>query len=90
MRIPPAWTHVWISPIRTGTSSRPDVTRRARKQYRYHPSFRAVRDATKYHRMGVFGAALPELRLHIDADLSREGYRGRRCSRPLCGSWTRR
>ena len=73
MRIPPAWTHVWISPIANGHILATGRDSKGRKQYRYHPSFRAVRDATKYHRMGAFGAALPGLRLRIEADLSREG-----------------
>ena len=73
MRIPPAWTHVWISPIPNGHILATGRDSKGRKQYRYHPSFRAVRDATKYHRMGAFGAALPGFRLRIDADLSLRG-----------------
>ena len=73
MSIPPAWTHVWISPIPNGHILATGRDSKARKQYRYHPLFRAVRDATKYHRMGAFGAALPGLRLRIAADLSLEG-----------------
>jgi DNA topoisomerase-1 len=71
--IPPAWTHVWISPIPDGHILATGRDSKGRKQYRYHPLFRAVRDATKYHRMGAFGAALPALRLRIEADLSVEG-----------------
>jgi DNA topoisomerase-1 len=73
IRVPPAWTHVWISPIVNGHILATGRDSKGRKQYRYHPLYRAVRDATKYHRMGAFGAALPGLRLRIEADLSREG-----------------
>jgi DNA topoisomerase-1 len=73
MRIPPAWTHVWISPIPNGHILATGRDSKGRKQYRYQPLFRAVRDATKYHRMGAFGAALPGLRLQIEADVAREG-----------------
>src|ERR1700730_7758033 len=71
--IPPAWTHVWISPIPEGHILATGRDSKGRKQYRYHPHFRAVRDATKYHRMGAFGEALPVLRIRIDDDLSLEG-----------------
>jgi DNA topoisomerase I len=71
--IPPAWTHVWISPIPEGHILATGRDAKGRKQYVYHPLFRAVRDATKFHRMSAFGAALPRLRLRIEADLSVDG-----------------
>jgi DNA topoisomerase-1 len=71
--IPPAWTHVWISPVSDGHILATGRDSRGRKQYRYHPLFRAVRDATKYGRMGAFGESLPVLRVHIEEDLSLEG-----------------
>ncbi|MCU1428072.1 MAG: topoisomerase [Actinomycetia bacterium] len=71
--IPPAWTHVWISPIPDAHILATGRDSKGRKQYRYHPLFRAVRDATKYHRMGTFGESLPVLRTRIEGDLSLEG-----------------
>jgi DNA topoisomerase-1 len=71
--IPPAWTHVWVSPIADGHILATGRDAKGRKQYRYHPRFRAVRDATKYHRMTAFGSALPRLRSRIEADLTLEG-----------------
>src|SRR4051794_2283531 len=71
--IPPAWTHVWISPIPQGHIQATGRDARGRKQYRYHPLFRALRDGTKYHRMGPFGETLPDLRRRVDGDLSLEG-----------------
>ena len=73
IRIPPAWTHVWISPLPTGHILATGRDSKGRLQYRYHPQFRAVRDATKYHRMGAFGVALPALRSRLEADLALEG-----------------
>jgi DNA topoisomerase I len=61
--IPPAWTGVWICPDPTGRDAR------RRKQYRYHPRWTAVRDATKYARLEVFGRALPALRRRVARDL---------------------
>jgi DNA topoisomerase-1 len=46
---------------------------RGRKQHRYHPRWREVRDETKYHRMIAFAKALPEIRRRTDADLRRPG-----------------
>jgi DNA topoisomerase I len=71
--IPPAWTDVWISPIPSGHIQATGRDSKGRKQYRYHPLFRAVRDATKVHHMAAFGAALPVVRLRIERDLSLEG-----------------
>jgi DNA topoisomerase-1 len=73
IRIPPAWTHIWISPLPEGHLQATGRDARGRKQYRYHPRWRAVQDATKFHRMGPFGHALPGLRERIDRDLHRPG-----------------
>src|SRR5207253_4650968 len=43
------------------------------KQYRYHPRWQQVRDATKFDRMIAFGEALPGLRERVERDLSRPG-----------------
>jgi DNA topoisomerase-1 len=71
--IPPAWTQVWISPIPDGHILATGRDARGRKQYRYHPRWREVRDATKYYRMGEFGQELPGLRRRVDEDLDRPG-----------------
>ena len=47
---------------RTATSRRPAAMREGRKQYRYHPKFREVRDATKYEHMLEFARGLPAIR----------------------------
>jgi DNA topoisomerase-1 len=73
LMIPPAWTDVWIAPIANGHIQATGRDARGRKQYRYHPRWRSVRDETKYGRMMAFGAALPAIRRRIDADLSRPG-----------------
>src|SRR5579872_3454373 len=57
--IPPAWTNVWICPSKTGHIQAVGRDARGRKQYRYHPLYRAVRDATKFVRMAAFGQVLP-------------------------------
>jgi len=71
--IPPAWTDVWIGPNPRGHILATGRDARGRKQYRYHPAWRAIRDASKYDRMLAFGTALPDLRARIDRDLDGRG-----------------
>ncbi|MDQ1565625.1 MAG: topoisomerase, partial [Actinomycetota bacterium] len=71
--IPPAWTDVWISPLPDGHIQATGRDSRGRKQYRYHPRWREIRDADKYHRMAGFGQALPRLRNRLERDLALPG-----------------
>jgi DNA topoisomerase-1 len=71
--IPPAWTDVWISPVRNGHILATGRDARGRKQYRYHPRWREVRDDTKYAHLIAFGELLPKIRARVDADLARPG-----------------
>jgi DNA topoisomerase-1 len=73
LAIPPAWTDVWISPFENGHILATGRDARGRKQYRYHPRWRDVRDETKYTRMIAFGELLPRIRERVDEDLSRPG-----------------
>jgi DNA topoisomerase-1 len=73
LAIPPAWTDVWICPSPRGHLQATGRDARGRKQYRYHPRWRAVRDETKYGRSIAFAEALPRLRERVRADLARPG-----------------
>src|SRR5207248_1022266 len=73
LAIPPAWTDVWICPLPNGHLQATGCDARGRKQYRYHPRWRAVRDETKYQRLLAFARALPRIRARVDADLARRG-----------------
>lgn len=73
LAIPPAYTDVWICPDPNGHLQATGRDVRGRKQYRYHPRFREVRDSTKYERILDFAAALPALRARVDEDMSRRG-----------------
>src|SRR3984885_9644180 len=68
--IPPAWSNVWICPNPRGHLQVSGRDARGRKQSRYHPRWREVRDETKYERMTIFGSALPGIREHVQHDLS--------------------
>ncbi len=71
--IPPAWSDVWICARADGHLQATGRDARGRKQYRYHPRWRSVRDETKYGRMMVFGRALPGIRKRVEADLALPG-----------------
>src|SRR5471032_20120 len=71
--IPPAWSDVWICPHERGHLQATGRDARGRKQYRYHPRWRAQRDQAKYERMLSFGKALPAIRRHVNAALGRHG-----------------
>lgn len=73
LAIPPAWTEVWICPLENGHIQATGRDARGRKQYRYHPRWRAVRDEAKHERMLAFGAVLPRIRQRVSADLRRHG-----------------
>jgi DNA topoisomerase-1 len=73
LAIPPAWHDVWIAPDPRGHLQATGRDHRGRKQYRYHPRWRTVRDESKYGRMMAFGRALPRIRERIEADLDRPG-----------------
>jgi DNA topoisomerase-1 len=51
---------------------------RGRKQYVYHPRWRAVRDEAKFNRLGAFAKALPKLRRRVRQDLKRPGLSRRK------------
>ena len=69
--IPPAWEQVWICSMPNGHLQATGRDAKGRKQSRYHPRWRAVRDETKYERMALFGSALPRIREQVEQDLSR-------------------
>ena len=71
--IPPAWKDVWISTVANGHLQATGRDARGRKQYRYHPKWRQVRDETKYDRMLAFGYTLPQVRDRIEHDLALPG-----------------
>jgi DNA topoisomerase I len=73
LAIPPAWEQVWISPHPDTHLQATGRDARGRKQYRYHPRWREMRDETKYHRMHSFGLAVPRIRRQVQRDLALPG-----------------
>jgi len=73
LAIPPAWKDVWICPDPKGHVQATGRDARGRKQYRYHPHWRAHRDGNKFDRLEEFAAILPKLRARVTADLATSG-----------------
>ncbi len=71
--IPPAWKNVWICPNSHGHIQATGRDAKGRKQYRYHPKWREIRDETKFDRMIAFGKALPLVRECVEHDLKLPG-----------------
>jgi DNA topoisomerase-1 len=73
LAIPPAWKDVWICPVPEGHLQATGRDARNRKQYRYHPRWKVVRDFAKFDRMVVFGETLPVIRDRVEKDLALPG-----------------
>ena len=71
--IPPAWRDVWISPYPNAHLQAVGTDEAGRRQYLYHPMWRAKRDAAKFDRVIEMAAKLPDVRREIRADLDRDG-----------------
>ncbi|HTG64063.1 MAG TPA: DNA topoisomerase IB [Sphingomicrobium sp.] len=67
--LPPAYTDAWFCKDDNGHIQATGQDARGRKQYRYHPDYRAKRDASKYDGCREFGEALPKLRRRVEKDL---------------------
>ncbi|TVV70051.1 DNA topoisomerase IB [Sphingomonas solaris] len=68
--LPPAYRDAWFCPSATGHIQAVGWDEKGRKQYRYHPDFRARQEADKYDRLTDFGRALPKIRARVEADLA--------------------
>ena len=73
LAVPPAYTDVWICPAANGHIQATGRDARGRKQYRYHPKWREVRDETKFGRILAFSRVLPRIRKRVKRDLGRQG-----------------
>jgi DNA topoisomerase-1 len=73
LAIPPAYTDVWVCPFANGHIQATGRDAKGRKQYRYHPKFREVRDSTKYEHMLEFARGLPAIREKIAEHMKLRG-----------------
>jgi DNA topoisomerase I len=69
LAIPPAWRDVWVCADPRGHLQATGIDAAGRKQYLYHPDWRARRDQQKFDQMLEFAEALPRLRRIVKGDL---------------------
>lgn len=73
LAVPPAWREVWICARSDGHLQATGRDARGRKQYRYHPQWRALRDQTKYDKLLAFAGQLPAIRRQVRKDMALPG-----------------
>jgi DNA topoisomerase-1 len=73
LAIPPAWKDVWISPSPRSKLQATGFDAAGRKQYLYHPSYRARQEQAKYDRLIRFAESLPALREAMAEHMQLEG-----------------
>jgi DNA topoisomerase I len=78
--IPPAWKDVWISANPSAKLQATGVDAAGRKQYLYHPRFRAQRDQEKFERLIRFAERLPDLRVAMAEHMDNEALDRERVS----------
>jgi DNA topoisomerase I len=71
LAIPPAWEKVWICAQSNGHLQATGFDVKGRKQYKYHPTWREVRDEAKFERLLSFAEVLPKIRSRVDQDMRR-------------------
>jgi DNA topoisomerase-1 len=74
LAIPPAWKDVWISPSARSKLQATGVDAAGRKQYLYHPAFRARQEQAKYDRLIGFAERLPSLRETMAEHMELDGF----------------
>ena len=72
--IPPAWKDVWISPRANAKLQATGVDAAGRRQYLYHPEFRAQQEQAKFDKLVRFAEALPMLRQTMGEHMMLEPY----------------
>lgn len=71
--LPPAYRDAWFCPADNGHILATGYDDAGRKQYRYHPDFRAQREGEKYDACIAFAKRLPLMRKRVEEDLSARG-----------------
>jgi len=69
LRIPPAWTNVWINSVAKGAVQAIGTDAAGRLQYLYHQNHTRRQDAKKFKRVIKFAEALPKMRATVASNL---------------------
>jgi DNA topoisomerase-1 len=72
LAIPPAWRDVWISPSSRAKLQATGIDRAGRRQYLYHPEFRAAQERAKFDKLVRFAERLPDLRKAMAEHMERD------------------
>ena len=72
--IPPAWKDVWISPHPGAKLQATGVDAAGRRQYLYHPAYRAKQEQAKYDKLVRFAERLPDIRAAMAEHLAGEQF----------------
>lgn len=78
LRIPPAWTGIWISPKNNTHLQATGIDQKGRKQYLYHPQWTRLCQEHKFDKVELFGKHLPTIREQIERDMLTRGLTQRR------------
>ena len=71
--IPPAWRDVWISPRPNAKLQATGVDAAGRRQYLYHPEYRARQEQAKYDKLVRFAEHLADIRKAMSEGSRRGG-----------------
>lgn len=69
--LPPAYTDAWFAPDPRAHIQALGTDAQGRRQYRYHPDFRAQRESRKFESCAEFGRSLPLVRKRVEQDLAK-------------------
>src|SRR3990170_5899417 len=72
--IPPAWKDVWISPRAGAKLQATGLDAAGRRQYLYHPEYRAQQEQAKFDKLVRFADALPQLRQAMGEHMMLDPY----------------
>ena len=67
--LPPAYGDAWFCPMENGHLLATGIDAKGRRQYRYHPDFRAHQEGEKFDATAQFGRLLPLVRKRVEDDL---------------------
>ena len=67
--LPPAYGDAWFSAAENSHLLATGIDAKGRKQYRYHPDFRAHKEGEKFDATAQFGRLLPLVRKRVEDDL---------------------
>lgn len=73
LAIPPAWKDVWIAPGARTKLQATGIDAAGRKQYLYHPIYRARQEQAKYDKLIRFAEKLPQLREVMSEHMNLDG-----------------